>query len=551
MSNTLTAKPEFDWTSELEKTVFHLLVTTFGLDFLLFEDKRGGDVDTINNVRQCVYATNENKQKYKNREDYNSHSYHSDQRYIKKGRSDKILQKQGQLGDAYRVGKKLENRNGLRQLDHTISSKEISNDPGRVLAGLSGIDLANQDSNLNSTHWYINNLKRDHSMEKFVNEIAPLKSKELENSIKQQEQDIENMPTRTPGQRSEKEMAKAKLEEDKNKKKAIDDVLENKEKIIEADKKARAEYNKQINWEYYTSSNFLKSTAVAAGKAGLKMGMRQALGLVLAEIWFELRERIPTIYQELKQNFTIVKFLEKIAQSLKNIFERVKERFKDLLSAFKDGAISGVFGNISTTIMNIFLVSEKVVIKLIREMWNSIVSAIKLITFNPENLNAKELFKGVLKILSAGLAVLLGTILNAHLNTILVFPMGDLISAFLSTLATGVMTLAFGYFIENGLSLKKLWEIIFSYKTKYEAMAEHMQEINAELDRYLLEWANIEFNLNPNEIAIFADSLESCNSELERTLILKQEVSRRELDLPFELGNEQSGRDWLASLIAK
>ncbi|KYK79331.1 hypothetical protein [Aggregatibacter actinomycetemcomitans] len=388
-------------------------------------------------------------------------------------------------------------------------------------------------------------------MEKFVNEIAPLKSKELENSIKQQEQDIENMPTRTPGQRSEKEMAKAKLEEDKNKKKAIDDVLENKEKIIEADKKARAEYNKQINWEYYTSSNFLKSTAVAAGKAGLKMGMRQALGLVLAEIWFELRERIPTIYQELKQNFTIVKFLEKIAQSLKNIFERVKERFKDLLSAFKDGAISGVFGNISTTIMNIFLVSEKVVIKLIREMWNSIVSAIKLITFNPENLNAKELFKGVLKILSAGLAVLLGTILNAHLNTILVFPMGDLISAFLSTLATGVMTLAFGYFIENGLSLKKLWEIIFSYKTKYEAMAEHMQEINAELDRYLLEWAKIEFNLNPNEIAIFADSLESCNSELERTLILKQEVSRRELDLPFELGNEQSGRDWLASLIAK
>ena len=40
--------------------------------------------------------------------------------------------------------------------------------------------------------------------------------------------------------------------------------------------------------------------------------------------------------------------------------------------------------------LNIFLVSEKMVIKLIREMWNSIVSAIKLIAFNPENLNAKE-----------------------------------------------------------------------------------------------------------------------------------------------------------------
>ena len=551
MSNTLTVKPEFDWTRELEKTVVHSLVTTFGLDFLLFEDKRGGDVDTIHNVRQGIYATDEAKKDYNNREAYDSYAYHSDKRYIDRGRSDNTLQEQGKLDDAYRAGTKLENRKGLRQLDHTISGKEISDDPGRVLAELNGVDLANQDSNLNSTHWYINNLKRDHNVEKFINEIAPSKSKELANSIKQQEQNIANMPTTTPEQLHQKEVAKAKLKGDKDKKKALDDLLKNKEKIIEADKKARAEYNEKINWEYYTGSKFLKSTAIAAGQAGLKMGTRQALGLILAEIWFELRERIPKIYQELKQNFTIVKFLEKIAQSLKNIFKRVKERFKDLLSDFKDGAIAGFFGNISTTVMNIFLVSEKMVIKLIREMWNSIVSAIKLIAFNPENLNAKELFKGVLKILTAGLAVLLGTMLNAHLNTVFIFPMGDLISVFLSALATGVMTLAFGYFIENGLSLKKIWEIIFSYKTKYEVMAEHMQEINAELDSYLLEWAKIEFNLNPNEITIFADSLEACNSELERTTILKQEVARRNLNLPFELGNIQSGRDWLASLVTK
>ena len=551
MSNAVTAKPEFDWTGELEKTVVNSLVTTFGLDFLLFEDKRGGDVDTINNVRQGVYATDEAKKAYDNREAYDSHAYHSDKRYIEKGRSDKKLQEQGKLNDAYREGKILENKKGIRQLDHTISGKEISDDAGRVLAGLNGVDLANQESNLNSTHWYVNNLKRDHNVEKFVNEIAPKKSVELAESIHKQEQAIANMPTKTAEERHKKEMAKAQLEADKSKKQALDEVLDNKEKIIEADKKARAEYNKEINWKYYTGSKFLKSTALAASNAGIKMGTRQALGLVFAEIWFELRERIPEIYRELKQKFTISKFLEKIAKTLKNIFERVKERFKDLLTAFKDGAIAGFFGSISTTIMNMFLVSEKMVVKLIREMCNSIVSAIKLIAFNPENLNAKELFKGVLKILSAGLAVLLGTMLNAHLNTILVFPMGDLIGAFLSALATGIMTLAFGYFIENGFSLKKIWDMLTSYKTKYEVMAEHMEEINAELDRYLLEWAKIEFNLNPNEIAEFADSLEACNSELERTVVLKKEITRRNIDLPFELGNEQSTRNWLASLAAK
>jgi hypothetical protein len=47
----------FDWSDEINQVVTKSLVTTFGLDFLLFEDKKGGDVDTINNVRQGIWAT--------------------------------------------------------------------------------------------------------------------------------------------------------------------------------------------------------------------------------------------------------------------------------------------------------------------------------------------------------------------------------------------------------------------------------------------------------------------------------------------------------------
>ena len=50
---------EFNWAQELEKTVVRSLTTTFGLDFLLFEDKRGGDVNTVHNVRQGIYASRE------------------------------------------------------------------------------------------------------------------------------------------------------------------------------------------------------------------------------------------------------------------------------------------------------------------------------------------------------------------------------------------------------------------------------------------------------------------------------------------------------------
>ncbi|HRN46290.1 MAG TPA: hypothetical protein PLH20_16200, partial [Flavobacterium sp.] len=66
----------FDWSDEISQVVTKSLVTTFGLDFLLFEDKKGGDVDTINNVRQGIWATEAEKKKYENREKYDSTAYH-------------------------------------------------------------------------------------------------------------------------------------------------------------------------------------------------------------------------------------------------------------------------------------------------------------------------------------------------------------------------------------------------------------------------------------------------------------------------------------------
>ena len=88
---------QFDWSGELNKTVTHSLVTTFGLDFLLFEDKKGGDVNTIHNVRQGVWATDEARRAFENREVYDSRAYHQDVNYIQRGRDDKVKQQAGEL----------------------------------------------------------------------------------------------------------------------------------------------------------------------------------------------------------------------------------------------------------------------------------------------------------------------------------------------------------------------------------------------------------------------------------------------------------------------
>lgn len=52
---------QFDWQKELNDKVVESLVKTFGIDWLLFEDKEGGNVDTIHNVRQEIWATDKEK----------------------------------------------------------------------------------------------------------------------------------------------------------------------------------------------------------------------------------------------------------------------------------------------------------------------------------------------------------------------------------------------------------------------------------------------------------------------------------------------------------
>ncbi|WP_404326477.1 hypothetical protein [Cobetia sp. UIB-001] len=142
-----TSAQDFNWAKELEKTVVNSLTTSFGLDFLLFEDKIGGNVDTVHNARQGVWATDREKQRYQNREKYNSGLYHKDARFKKTGSDDKLRHQAGGLHDPYRnttmgPGEK-------RNLDHVISAQEVHDDPGRTLAEMDGVKLANQDSNPN------------------------------------------------------------------------------------------------------------------------------------------------------------------------------------------------------------------------------------------------------------------------------------------------------------------------------------------------------------------------------------------------------------------
>lgn len=511
----------FDWTEELHKEIVKSLTTTFGLDFLLFNDKKGGDVDTIHNARQYqkgdkdINMSDSFKSDYDNREKYKSERYHADSSYINQGKSDKIKQTNEDLNDPYRNKKMTAAEK--RQLDHTISAKEIDDDAGRMLAGADGVKLANQQSNLNSTHSYINNLKSDKTIDEFLDVVVPQTISNKNERIAKNQEKIKSMPTDTPQQRHELQKIKDEVRKDQEHIDTIKSI--DKEGMRKADKKARDKYNYKLNYKYYTSSKFLMNTASASMHSGCKMGARQSVGIVLAEVWFELKDSIPITVKKLKSNFTLDAFFIELKVTVENIFSRISNKFKDIIDSFKDGFLSGILSSITTTVLNVFLTTQRLIGRLIRETWNSLVGALKLIFFNPNKLTAGQLTKEVIRILSAGAAAFIGIVINQQLAQFFTFPFGTEIAAFLSALVTGVIIIGLTYFLDHSSMMKKVWDFLDKFKSKIKITLEHFQRINAELDRYLLELSKIEFNLKPQEIEEFSDNLLLVNDEIQRNII--------------------------------
>ncbi|UNH43396.1 cobalamin adenosyltransferase [Moellerella wisconsensis] len=518
----------YNWQKEINDTIVQSLVTSFGLDFLLLKDKKGGDVDTIHNVRQNIWATEAEQERYENRGEYDSHEYHSHQNYKETNRQGKQKKLAGELKDSY-TGETF-SQHDVTNLDHIIAAYEVHNDPARVLAELNGADLANRDFNLTFTNETINKSKKASKMADFI-----LRMQSQQAQIKADISALENK-----GQLTDVELKK--LRTLKNKEKANFDAMK------AVDESARKQYDAEVSSKYYGSSKFFANTALSAVNTGIRMGARQMLGIVFAELWFELKDAIPKLINSHKSNFKFKVFLEDLGNVVTNIWERLKVRFKDFFTEFKNGLFGGLLASVTNTLLNIFFTSTKLVGKLIRESWNSLVSAVKLLFFNPENLALGDLLKSAIKIISVSISVILGSALTTWLNGILTFPFGNDVSIFIGALVSGLVTLAMCYFLEHSELMNKVWRFLNKFRDKFELTLQYYQQVNLALDQYLVELSQLEFNFDVVEMQLFVNELQATNSEYERKIILDQEIKRNNIALPYDVDNENSFDEWLDSL---
>lgn len=109
-----------------QRECLEAVIRPFGIGRVLFEDKDGGTVDTVHNVRNNVYATSAEKERYDGRGEYNYYKYHD-------GNKDFAAAKR--------------NAPEYHDLDHSVACSTIHNDQAVYLADIDGASLANIPQN--------------------------------------------------------------------------------------------------------------------------------------------------------------------------------------------------------------------------------------------------------------------------------------------------------------------------------------------------------------------------------------------------------------------
>lgn len=406
------------------------IIVPFGLGKVISAyDKTGGNVDTIHNVRQDIYATDEARKQYENKEEYDSHKVHSDTRYTKYNRKTTTQQKEGVLFDEYtnqEIGIQ-DNKN----LDHIISAKETHDDRGRVLSDISTEDLANNSENFNPTLESINKSKGSKSPEEFANY--------LDNSQEERQNRITYLE-KSNNIKDKKELKKLK---------ELDSVDTNE--LRQLGENAREKQDEDINQKYYTSKDFLKDTVGASAKEGIKMGTQQAFGILLIELFSSAFKEIKLAMDKGLEGDSL---FSDIKIRLKRVSKDISSKWKDVIKGFSGGFISGFISNIITTLINTVVTTGKKFVRMIREGIFSLLKAFKMLISPPKGMSYREASHEAIKIFFGGV-VLIGGIALEEIIEKLIFsipilvPLASIITAVIVGSITVILMALVTYLIDK------------------------------------------------------------------------------------------------------
>lgn len=159
------------------------------------------------------------------------------------------------------------------------------------------------------------------------------------------------------------------------------------------------------DWSHYYG-NALTRTGV---REGIKMGAQQAIGLVAVEFFSCTFAEIRDVCQQGRQNESL---LQEISHRLKRVATKLTAKWKDVAANFGGGFLSGFLSNLVTVTVNMFITTGKRAVRMIREGLFSLLKALKMLFFPPKKLTRAQAAHESLKLLSSGGIVVAGVLLE-------------------------------------------------------------------------------------------------------------------------------------------
>jgi len=172
------------------------------------------------------------------------------------------------------------------------------------------------------------------------------------------------------------------------------------------------------------------------------MGLQQAIGLLLVDLANACLDELADSYRKgFVEGTGVDNGWEALEIRLKNVTKNVGQNWKNIVVAFRDGALSGFISNLITTFINTFFTTAKNIVRLIREGTFIVFRAAKTILFPPKDMTLSEVWDSALKILVAGAATVGGIALETSFSTLFAkIPVINSFASILSPIAAGILT---------------------------------------------------------------------------------------------------------------
>jgi hypothetical protein len=242
--------------------------------------------------------------------------------------------------------------------------------------------------------------------------------------------------------------------------------------------------------EYYGTR-----AAVTGASEAAKMGLQQSIGLLLTEFLTASFDEIIDVYKrDMRADTQSASFFKALGGRLTRIANRVAEKWKDALAAFKGGAISGFLSNLVTMLINMLVTTGKRVVRVIREGIMAILSALKMALFPPKGMTRAQAGDAALKLLAIGLTTSLGVMaeevcekavtafFTSHLP--MLAPLASPIASVLVATMTGIASALLVYWLDrlDIFGVRKQREHAAILRELDRAIAESDQRINEMYD---------------------------------------------------------------------